>query len=203
MNKNLPIITIGREKCSGGLAVANVLSQKLDIPLYDKELLAIAAEQSGLSRDIFEEIDEKESFGFFQNALNSVLGSHNSYICNENIFQLQSQTILDISHKGSCIFVGRCADYVLRNNENVLKVFLCAPLADRQKQIAAKQNITIDEAAKLIEQTDKKRSVYYNFYTNKTWGQASSYDLCINTSQIGIEKTADFIANFFRNRFGI
>ena len=115
---------------------------------YDKELLAIAAEQSGLSRDIFEEIDEKESFGFFQNALNSVLGSHNSYICNENIFQLQSQTILDISHKGSCIFVGRCADYVLRNNENVLKVFLCAPLANRQKQIAAKQHITVDEAAK-------------------------------------------------------
>ena len=91
---------------------------------------------------------------------------------------------------------------MLRNNENVLKVFLCASLADRQKQIAAKQNITVDEAAKLIEQTDKKRSVYYNFYTNKTWGQASSYDLCINTSQIGIEKTADFIANFFRNRFG-
>jgi len=164
MNKNLPIITIGREKGSGGLAVANVLSQKLDIPLYDKELLAIAAEQSGLSRDIFEEIDEKESFGFFQNALNSVLGSHNSYICNENIFQLQSQTILDISHKGSCIFVGRCADYVLRNNENVLKVFLCAPRrgsqtdrADRQKTVCVlqflyKQNVGTGIFLRLVYQ---------------------------------------------------
>ncbi len=196
-----PIVTIGREAGSGGGIIGRMLAESIDIPLYDKELLVAAAKESGLSPDIFERIDEKESYGFLQKAFSSVFVDNDSYICNDNLFKIQSQTINNIASKQSCIFIGRCADYVLRQYPKLLRVFLCAPIDQRQKTIAQNLNLSDEEALRFIERTDKKRAGYYNFFTGKTWGKASSYDLCINTSLVGIENSADMVLKIFKDLF--
>ncbi len=193
------IITIGRELGSGGLAIAKKLSENLGFKLYDKELLTEAARDSGLDVDVFKERDEKQTFCFMQKAMSLIFASNTNYLCNENIFKIQSETIMKLAQKESCIFVGRCADYILRENSKLFSVFFWAEVEDRAKNIMEKLNISEQEALKLIEKTDENRSAYYNFYTNKTWGKATSYDLCINTSTLGVEKTADVVLKIFKN----
>lgn len=197
---DFPIITIGRELGSGGLAIAKKLSESLGFRLYDKELLTEAARDSGLDVDVFKERDEKQTFCFMQKAMSLIFASNtNNYLCNENIFKIQSETIAKLAQKESCIFVGRCADYILRENSKLFSVFFWAEVEDRVKNVAEKLNISEQEALKIIEKTDKSRSAYYNFYTNKTWGKATSYDLCINTSPLGIDKTADLVLKIFKS----
>lgn len=196
-----PIITIGREAGSGGGIIGKILAESLDMPLYDKELLVVAAKESGLSPDVFEKADEKEGYGFLQKAFSSVFAGNDSYICNDNLFKIQSQTMNNIALKHSCIFIGRCADYVLRQYPNILRIFLCASIEHRQKNIAQNLDLLDDEALRFIERTDKKRAEYYNFYTGKIWGKASSYDLCINTSFIGIENSANMVLKIFKDLF--
>lgn len=196
-----PIITIGRETGCRGNIIGKILSENLNIPLYDKELLVVAAKESGLSPDIFEKADEKESYGFLQKAFSSVFAGNDSYICNDNLFKIQSQTINNLASKHSCIFIGRCADYVLRQYPKLLRVFLCAPIEQRQKAIAHNLNLSDEDALKFIERTDKKRADYYNFYTGKNWGEASSYDLCINTSLVGIENSANVVLKIFKDLY--
>ena len=196
-----PIITIGREIGSNGLTIGKRLSEKLHIPLYDKNLLSIAARQSGLCSDVFEHADEKESYSFLQKALRSIWSNNDNFIHNENLFQIQSDTIRDISQRESCIFVGRCADYILRQHPKTLRIFVCAELDDRIANISQTLNISHDSAMKKVESTDKKRSAYYNFYTNKIWGQASSYDICLNTSLLGVEGAVDIVLKTFKKLF--
>lgn len=198
---NHPIITIGREVGSGGLTLGRLLSEQLNIPLYDKELLSIASQQSGLCREVFERADEKEGIGFLQKAFGSVLCSYDNYIGSENLFKIQSDAIREIAAKESAIFVGRCADYVLRDHKQLLRIFVGAAIADRQKSVARKFDIDDTEAIKLIERTDKQRSTYYNFYTNKQWGHSSSYDICINTSLIGVKKASDIVLKIYKDLF--
>ena len=201
MNAEYPIITIGREIGSGGLAIAKILSENLEIPLYDKTLLSLASKDSGLEQVFFEKADEKDSYNFFQKALNNVFENQNNFICNEDLFKFQSETIKKIAATESCIFVGRCADYILRERQNVMSLFFCATIEDRIKNMTKNLHLPQKQILKLIEQTDKKRSAYYNFYTNKTWGKAASYDICINTSLLGIEKSALVVLDIFRKRF--
>ena len=196
-----PIITIGREIGSNGLAIGKRLSEELHIPLYDKNILSIAARQSGLCSDVFEHADEKESYSFLQKALRSIWSNNDNFIQNENLFQIQSDTIRDISQRESCIFVGRCADYILRQYPKTLRIFVCAELDDRIANISQTLNISHDSAMKKVESTDKKRSTYYNFYTNKIWGQASSYDMCLNTSLLGVEGAVDVVLKTFKKLF--
>ncbi|WP_294081806.1 AAA family ATPase [Proteiniphilum sp. UBA5384] len=200
MNDNF-IINIGRQLGSGGRQIGRILSKQLDMAFYDKELIALASQQSGLAKEVFEKADEKKRFtltGGLLGLKSPVLDENfsNSYLWNEKLFQIQSEVIQNLAREKSCIFVGRCADYILRDHPHALNVFISAEEDDRIKRVMDYYELTEKKALELIGKTDKKRAGYYNYYSNKQWGAAESYHLCINSSALGIEATADFIEDF-------
>jgi cytidylate kinase len=199
------IITIGRQLGSGGKLLGGLLSEKLNIACYDKELIQIASQESGLGKELFEKMDEKSSFSILGNYWGFRSGfmgnSTNNYLCNETLFKIQSDVIRELAEKESCIFVGRCADYILRNHPRCLKVFISANNKDRLQRIAKDNRVSEKEAAILMEQIDKKRSAYYNYYSNKIWGMSISYDLCINSSVFSIEKIAEMIEAYVEEHY--
>ena len=188
------IINIGRQFGGGGLGVASELGRKLGIPVYDRELIRKAAQDSGFSAELFEQSDEKRRIF----SLSSIFASLNStpndnYMSDRGLFSIQCETIRRIAEQGPAVIVGRCSDYVLRENENTLNVFLTSPLEVRVDRICERHGIGREEAESLILQKDKAREEYYNYYTFSNWGVASTYDLCIDSSILGIEGTADLI----------
>lgn len=193
------IINIGRQFGSGGKSVATALGEKLGIPVYDSELLSKAAEESGFSADLFRRNDEKKSLLKVGSLFGTNrYGSFTSNVLSEGeLFRIQSETIRHIAEKGPAIFVGRASDYVLRDLD-CLDVFVCAPLEARRKRIAERRGVSEQEAETLIAKTDKGRENYYNFFTFSHWGVASNYDLCIDSSILGIDGTADYIIEFGR-----
>ena len=190
------IINIGRQFGGGGRRVAYELGRKLNIPVYDREIIAQAAKDSGFSAEFFKERDEKRGFFSFTEIFSSGFGDTENYMSDRGIFKLQSQTIEKIAEQGSAIIVGRCADYILREHENTLNIFLTSPLEVRAERIASRQEMSIEDAKEKALDKDKKRAEYYNYYTFGEWGAASTYDLCIDSSILGIEGTADFIIDF-------
>ena len=187
------IINIGRQLGSGGHDIGRMLALDFQAKYYDRELLNLAAKESGLSEKIFEQNDEKK--GFFRGLLN--LGSphvssgsvYKSGVSQESLFQFQSEAIKKAANEGSCVFVGRCADYVLRNLPNTVSVFVTASMDYRVQQIMNKRHLDEDAARKFIEQGESERATYYNYYTGKKWGAAESYDLCIDSSILGLVET--------------
>lgn len=192
------IINIGRQFGGGGRGVAYELGRKLNIPVYDKEIISQAAKDSGIGAEFFKERDEKREFFSFTEIFASGFGDTENYMSDMGIFKLQSQTIEKIAQEGSAIIVGRCADYILREDESTLNVFLTSPLEVRAERIAARQGMSLEEAMAKAQEKDRKRAEYYNYYTFGNWGVASTYDLCIDSSILGIEGTADFIIDFAR-----
>lgn len=197
MDKNI-IINIGRQFGGGGLGVANELGRKLGIPVYDKELIAKAAQDSGFSKAIFETSDEKKRFFSLSSIFANRFGETENYMSDRGLFKMQSETIRKIAEQGPAIIVGRCSDYILRDMENTFNVFLTSPLEVRAARIAERSGVSLEEAEKIAEEKDRKRSDYYNYYTFGNWGHASTYDLCLDSSLLGIEGTADFIIDFAR-----
>ena len=201
------VINIGRQFGSGGRIIGEKLSTLMDIPFFDKELILIASQESGLGKEFFENFDEKSSHSIF-GGLFGLRGAFsdemvpNNFLNNETLFKIQSDVIRNLAEKQSCIFVGRCADYVLKDHPHCLNLFVSANIDDRIKRIAEKEHLTENKAKELIEKTDKKRASYYNYYSNKVWGAASSYHLCINSSFLGIDESVDFIKEFAEKRFG-
>ena len=201
------IINIGRQLGSGGHDIGRMLALDFQAKYYDRELLNLAAKESGLSEKIFEQNDEKK--GFFRGLLN--LGSphvssgrvYNSGVSQESLFQFQSEAIKKAANEGSCVFVGRCADYVLRNLPNTVSVFVTASMDYRVHQIMNKRHLDEDSARKFIEQGESERATYYNYYMGKKWGAAESYDLCIDSSVLGLVETEKMIALFIRKKFGV
>lgn len=191
------IITVGRQFGSGGKAVALELGKRLGIPVYDNELIIKAAQDSGFSADFFEQSDEKRRFfslsAIFSNAYTAM---EENYMSDKGLFRLQCETIRRIASQGSAIIVGRCSDYVLRDMEDCLDVFITAPLPVRAQRIMERAGLSEEKALELIDRKDKGRQEYYNYYTFGNWGVASTYDLCIDSSVLGIEGTADFIIAF-------
>src|SRR5690554_1226068 len=205
--KNNFSINIGRQLGSGGRQIGQLLSEQLSIPFYDKELIALASKQSGLKQEVFEKADEKKRFtltgGFLGLKEPTLDGSFSqSYLWNEMLFKIQSDVIKDLAHDKSCIFVGRCADYILRDMLNTLNVFISAEFNDWVQRVKKLHRLSDKKAKELIEKTDKKRAGYYNYYSNKQWGAAESYHLCINSSILGLEATADFIKDFLFQKIG-
>lgn len=197
MDKKI-IINIGRQFGGGGVAVAIELGRKLGIPVYDKELIKKAAQDSGFSAEFFEESDEKKRFFSLSAIFANRFSETENYMSDGGIFMMQSQTIRAIAEQGSAIIVGRCSDYILRDMGCTLDVFLTSPIEVRAARIAERAGISIEEAAELAEEKDRKRAEYYNYYTFTDWGVASTYDLCLDSSILGIEGTADFIIEFAR-----
>lgn len=203
MDNNHVIITIGRQIGSGGSAVAEMLAKEFGARLYDREILNLAARESGFSEELFKENDERK--GFFKTALqfHFPLFARNSYYDNneftqDNLYLFQCEAIRKAAQESSCIFVGRTADYVLRDMDNVVNVFLTADLDKRIAEVAQRQGITAAEARKYITEGEGRRSSYYNYYTGKKWGYSESYDLCINAGQIGNEATVKIITDYVR-----
>ena len=201
-------ITIGRQLGSGGREIGKKIAEDLGIAFYDKELLQIASRESGLGKEFFEEMDEKKSHSIFGGLLNlqntfSDEFYTNYYLSNETLFKIQSDVIRNLAEKESCLFLGRCADYVLKDSPRCLNIFISADPEERIRRTAALRQVSEAKARDIIIKTDKKRAEYYRFYSNKTWGAAESYHLCINSSALGIEETAAFLLRFIRQKFGL
>ena len=198
MEKKL-IITVGRQFGSGGKAVALELGKKLGIPVFDNELLTKAAQDSGFSAEFFAQSDEKRRFFSLSSIFTTAYSSQaNSYMSDKDIFSMQCETIRSIAEQGPAIIVGRCADYVLRELDCTLDVFITAPQAVRVRRIVERLGLSDEKALELMERKDKGREEYYNYYTFGNWGVASTYDLCLDSSILGIEGTADFIIEYAR-----
>lgn len=185
------IINIGRQFGSGGKNTAEILGQKLGVAVYDTELITEAAKKSGFSKDFLTTSDEDTNF--FK------LGFNNSFISNNSFFQIQSDAIRNIAEQGSAIFVGRASDYILRDMD-CLDVFITSPLEVRAKRISERRSISREAAEALIAKKDRRREAFYNYVTFGNWGMASNYDLCIDSSILGIEGTADFIIDFAKKK---
>jgi cytidylate kinase len=198
------IVTIGRQLCSGGREIGKRLSQELGVAYYDRELIAIAAQQSGLSEKLFEEADERTRKGVTAGLLGSrfpFMGNATiayGWLSNDTFFKIQSDVIRRLADKHSSLFIGRCADYILRDRKDCFKIFLSANHEDRIQRILELENFPVEKARDILESADRKRAAYYNYYTNKTWGAAASYDVCINTSAFGIEGTVAAIREMIK-----
>lgn len=201
MENNKPIIiSVGRQLGSGGHAVAKLLAEAFGAKLYDKELLNIAARESGFSEKFFERNDERSGFLKSLTHVGSAFGLNSCFYDNkfseDGLFKFQSDAIRRAAKAGSSVFVGRCADYVLRDMPNMVSVFVTADKAERTLQVSQRNHCTEEAAWKLICEEESKRSSYYNYYTGKRWGFSASYDLCVNTSRLGIEGSAAHIRQF-------
>lgn len=197
--KNRAIITIGRQFGSGGLLIGRQLANDLAIACYDKELLAAAAKESGLCDEIFEKADERTSNGL---AYVFSVGLPNLGVCtpypdilsNERLFLLQSNAIRSIVDKGeSCVLVGRCADYVLRDSPDLISFFIHNKSENRIRAIAEQRRVSNDEAKEMMKKADKSRAAYYKYYTDKEWGMSSSYHFSIDASLLGIDNTVELM----------
>mgnify|MGYP000086322089 CR=1 FL=1 len=195
------VITIGREFGSGGHEIGMKLAERLGIKCYDKELLELAAKESGLCEELFASQDEKPTNSFLYSLVMDTysLGYSNSYVdmpINHKVFLAQFDAIKKIAANESCVIVGRCADYALASNPDCLSIFVHADMDDRIKRVSKREDVTESKAKDMIQKRDKQRSSYYNYYTCKKWGDSRSYDLTLNTSKITPEACVDIILDF-------
>ncbi len=198
--ENKYIITVGRELGSGGRIIGEQLAKKLKISFYDNALIMRASKESGLSCSFFESSEEN---------INPILTGglvsdfYQDNFSNESLFQIESNVILEVAEQESAVIVGRGADYVLRHHPHCLNIFITARPSDRIKRVMEYQQINEAKAHALIEKVDRKRAAFYNFFSNKKWGAAQSYDLCINSSILGIDRTTDYIIRYANERFSL
>ena len=191
-------VTISRQFGSGGHDIGELVAKKLGIDFYDKEILSLAAEESGINIEHFEAADEKPTNSFLYSIAMSgqIYSNPNDFLTNDRLFAYQSNAIVKAAKEKPGVFVGRCADYVLRDIPDVVKIFICADMETRIKRVAEVNKISESEAKSTIKKADKKRASYYNFYSDRKWGDAGIYDLSVNSSTLGIEGTADVICEF-------
>ncbi len=200
------IICVGRQLGSGGHDIGRMLAMDFGAKYYDRELLNLAAKESGFGERFFEQNDERKGFlkSLFNIQTPHIGGAlYKSNFSQDSLFQFQSDAIRKAAAEGSCVFVGRCADYVLRDMDNVVSVFITASMRYRIDQVLAHRQLSPHEARQFIEQAESHRASYYQFYTGKKWGAAESYDLCIDSSILGMVETEKIIATYIRKRFGL
>ncbi len=194
------IITIARQYGSGGRQIGEQIAKELDVPFYDQNLITLAAEKSDLCHEAAAEADERNANSLLYTlAMGSTAMLHTPHYnmpINDKLFLVQSDIIKEAAEKGSCVIVGRCADYVLRDRTDVVSVFVHADANIRAKHVAERNGITESEAFSLISKTDRRRANYYNFYTGKRWGETNHYDLCVDAGKIGIENAAKLITAY-------
>lgn len=206
MGENRTIITIGRQYGSAGHEIGEKVASALGVKLYDKEMLKRAAKESGLCEELFESHDEKPTNSFLYSlvmdtySLGFSAGSYADMPINHKVFLAQFDAIKKIANEGPCVMVGRCADYALEDYNNVVNIFIYADLNQRIRRIARKFDLTDSKAKDVIVKADKKRASYYNYYTNKEWGNAKSYDLCLNSAKLGVEGTVTAILEYVKLR---
>lgn len=196
------IVNVGRQLGSGGHIIAARLAEELGCEFFDKEILCRAARESGLSEKFFEQNDERK--GVLRGMLGGIIphpnmgGFYRNRFPEDALFKFQSDAIRHAAEEGSCVFVGRAADYVLRDMAETLNIFITADIEERIERVADRHKCDNDTAMRIIQQKEKERAAFYNFYTGKKWGDAASYHLCVNSSLFGIEKTTKWIADYAR-----
>ena len=206
MDQSKIILAIGRQFGSGGREIGQKLAKAFGIGYYDKELITEAAKESGLCEDIFERADERANHALsyaFTMGYSSFIGMFtpaNDILSNDTLFKIQSDTIRNIADKGSCVLVGRCADYILRDDPACLSVFISNTIETRIQKIVERMGVTVEQAKELMTKNDKSRAAYYNYYTNKTWGMASSYNLSIDVSVLGLDETVEYMKDFIARK---
>lgn len=195
----LPVITISRQFGSGGHDVGEKLARQLDVPFYDKALIAMAAKQSGLSEEVFAHADEKATSSLLYSMVmgNYSFGARvpgiNEMPINDKLFIIQSDIIKKAASEGPCVVVGRCADYILREHDNCLKVFIHACKEDRIRRSVQKKDCEERKASDFVTKKDKQRANYYNFYSNKRWDDLQNYDITIDTSRFSIDQAVGML----------
>lgn len=200
------IISIGRQLGSGGREIAKKLGERLNIPVYDKKLLEVAAKETGIDASIFENADEKESNPFMRGVfvLKGIMNSYpigvGSCMDGDRLFEMQSEVMRNIVANESCIIIGRCAEYVLRDHPHIHSIFITADMCDRIRRIMENDGVNEQKAKEIAEKGDKKRRAYHDYYANSGWGIAETYDLCINSSRVGIDGCVDIIQQFIESR---
>lgn len=199
------IITIGRQFGSGGREIGEKVAEHFGIKCYDKELLIRAAKESGLCEEMLQNHDERPTNSFLYNLVMDTYSfgyNASAFIdmpISHRVFLALFDAIKKIADEGSCVIVGRCADYALEEYSNCLSLFIYGDEASRVKRIMAKYDLTESKARDMIVKKDRQRQSYYNYYSSKKWGRADSYDLCINSSILGIAGTVELIQQFIED----
>lgn len=192
------IISIGRQHGSGGREIARLLARELGIKCYDKEIVDEAAKHSDFSRDLINAYDEKRMNAFMLHA--GGYGLNENFRLNMQVVSAQFDAIREIASKDDCIFVGRCADYILRERSDLVSVFILGDMDERLKCLERRQGLDEAAARKKIKEVDKDRSSFYKYYSDQVWGDAQNYDLCINSSRLGVEGTVKVIMDYIKTR---
>ena len=187
------IITIGRQHGSNGHEIAALLAEELHIPCYSKEILDRAAENSSFSREIFKSYDEKRVSTFIAPSPH-YFGMDEGFRLNMQIASAQFDAVRALAEEGDAVFVGRCADYILRHRSDLVRVFIMADRDFRIRTLMERKGIGEDQAKKLMKEVDKDRASYYSYYTDQTWGETESYDLCLNVARLGVDGCVETIA---------
>lgn len=203
--ENKTIITISRQFGSGGREIGKKIAEQLDIPFYDKELIEIAAKESGMDEELFVEDDERISKGFhllgaLGYSLGGPLSAMTELTLNDRLFIIQSEVIKSLAEKGSCVIVGRCADYVLQDRKDVLNVYIHANMKDRIERSIHSYEVDERDIERSVKKIDKRRANYYEYYTDRKWGRAENYDISINSSTFGIDGSVEIIKTLAKKK---
>ena len=197
------VITIARGFGSGGKTIGRLLAQRLDIDYYDNDLIRLASEESGINIELFGKADERVKTNLFK----KYSGSHgedvippdsDEFVSNDNLFNYQAKIIRSLAEKQNCIIIGRCGDFILKDHPNTVRLYVYADQATCIENVMDIYGVSPKQAAKRIEEIDKARANYYKYYTGGTWSDVANYDLCINTTEIGFEKSVDVILAYMR-----
>ena len=206
MSEKHIIINVGRQLGSGGRVIGQMLAKEFGCQFYDREILNLAAKESGFSEKLFEQSDEHKRFfkSLFHTRVQHVSDGnfYTNRLSEESLFQFQADAIRHAASQESCVFVGRCADYILRDVPGVINIFITANLEERASRVAERHQCSHEKALQIIDTKENSRASYYNYYTGRKWGHSDNYDLCINSTLLGIEETERFVAAFIRKRLG-
>lgn len=200
------VITIARSYGSGGRKMGKLLAKELGFEYYDREILRIASDESGISEELFDQVDEIKKMPLFRIARDVYTGEvippdSDDFISNENLFRYQAKIIRELAATRSCVIVGRCANFILRGRENVLNVFVTAPVVDCVRRVMETDGLNLEEAEKKIKKVDKRRADYFKYFTGREWHDAALYDLCLNTGHMSEQKCVDIVRSYMDARF--
>lgn len=200
------VITIARSYGSGGRKMGKLLAKELGYEYYDREILRIASDDSGISEELFRQMDEHKRLPLFRIAREMYNGEvippdSDDFISNENLFRYQAKIIRELAATRNCVIVGRCANFILRGRENVMNVFVTAPTVDCVRRVMQADGLDLEEAEKKIKKIDKRRADYYKYFTGRQWHDAALYDLCLNTGHMSEKKCVELVRAYMDARF--
>ena len=200
------VITIARSYGSGGRRMGRLLAKELGYEYYDREILRIASDESGINEELFSQVDENRRMPLFRIAREVYTGEvippdSDDFISNENLFRYQAKIIRELAATSNCVIVGRCANFILRGRENVINVFVSAPVVDCVRRVMENDGLTLEEAEKKIKKIDKRRADYFKYFTGRQWHDAALYDLCLNTGHMSDQRCVDVVRAYMDARF--